>query len=371
VKRSTPRAASTLARDGNPAGAPATIPLDLVGLPASQRDGRLRAAISALIDTARRHGARAIVIEDLDFADARAQGRERAGNRPSRGRRGRGFRQLVAGIPTGKFRDRLTQMAANAGISVIAVDPAYTSRWGAEHWLAPLRQQASPVPPTGHHAAAVVIGRRALGYRARRRAGVTGSGQRTSRRGTAPEHPQPTRAPGTAGPTAATTMAQDRDGPAATPARPGDSRPFGAAGQPGPPPASSIGTVSYGILVAPLIIAGIGISMCFPTVANAVTASVPAGDVGVAAGTNNALNALGGVFGVAIMAAVFAAHGNYSSSASFITGFRPAEAVAAAVAGAGVIAAALAPSKRQHANPAIPASPLLREVPAHDAEPVP
>jgi EmrB/QacA subfamily drug resistance transporter len=114
--------------------------------------------------------------------------------------------------------------------------------------------------------------------------------------------------------------------------------------------------VSYGILVAPLIVAGIGISMCFPTVANAVTASVPAGDVGVAAGTNNALNALGGVFGVAIMSAVFAAHGSYSSSASFITGFRPAEAVAAAVAGVGIIAAALAPSKRHLAALPSPAA---------------
>jgi hypothetical protein len=182
-------AVAVLAPDGNPAGALATIPLDLAGLPASQRDGRLRAAISALLGTARRHGARAIVIEDLDFADARAEGRERAGNRPSYGRRGRAFRQLVAGIPTGKFRDRLAQMASNAGLAVIAVDPAYTSRWGAEHWLAPLRKQASPVPATGHHAAAVVIGRRALGYRARRRAGVTGGGQRTSRRGTAPRAP--------------------------------------------------------------------------------------------------------------------------------------------------------------------------------------
>ena len=103
--------------------------------------------------------------------------------------------------------------------------------------------------------------------------------------------------------------------------------------------------VSYGTLVAPLIIAGIGIAMCFPTVANAVTASVPPGDVGVAAGTNNALNALGGVFGIAILAAVFAAHGSYASPAAFIDGFRPAEWVAAAVAAVGVPIAALAPSK--------------------------
>jgi hypothetical protein len=39
------------------------------------------------------------------------------------------------------------------------------------------------------HAAAVVIGRRALGHRARRRAGVTGAGQRTSVRRAAPRAP--------------------------------------------------------------------------------------------------------------------------------------------------------------------------------------
>ena len=186
-------AAWILTPDGNPAGPPVTIPLVLAGLPASQRDGRLRGAISAVIGLARQRGCRAVGIEDLDFADARDQGRERHGRRPSRGRRGRRYRALVAGIPTARFRHRLAQMAANAGLAVIAVDPAYTSRWGAEHWLGPLQQQASPVPATGHHAAAVVIGRRALGHRARRRAGVTGGGQRTSRRRAAARAPTATR----------------------------------------------------------------------------------------------------------------------------------------------------------------------------------
>jgi EmrB/QacA subfamily drug resistance transporter len=116
----------------------------------------------------------------------------------------------------------------------------------------------------------------------------------------------------------------------------------------------------YATLVAPLIVAGVGIAMCFPTVANAVTAAVPPADVGVAAGTNNALNALGGVFGVAIMAAVFAAHGSYASPAAFMAGFRPAEWVAAAAAATGVVGAALAPSKRQLAVP----RPLAEPVPA-------
>jgi IS605 OrfB family transposase len=161
-------AAAVLAPDGNVSGVPFTIPLELAGVPATTRDGRVRAAVSRLIAAARRAGARAVVIEDLDFARARELGREETGNRPACGRRGRRFRRLVAGIPTARFRDRLVQMTANAGLSVIVVDPAYTSRWGAEHWLAPLREHHPET--TGHHAAAVVIGRRGQGHRAGRRA---------------------------------------------------------------------------------------------------------------------------------------------------------------------------------------------------------
>jgi hypothetical protein len=109
-----------------------------------------------------------IAIEDLQFADARAEGRETLG----RGQRGRRFRRVVAGIPTGRFRDRLTQMCANQGLWVVAVDPAYTSRWGRQHWLIPLQTKTPSATLTVHHAAAVVIGRRSLGHRARRRPGV-------------------------------------------------------------------------------------------------------------------------------------------------------------------------------------------------------
>jgi hypothetical protein len=167
-------AVAVVAADGNVAGTLFTVPLDLAGLPASTRDGRLRNAISTIIATAREQGARAVVIEDLDFAAARAEGRERTGSRPSRGRRGRGFRRAVSGIPTARFRDRLVQMSANAGLHVIVADPAYTSRWGAQHWLAPLRGHHPET--TGHHAAALVLGRRGLGHRARRRA----AGNRTA-----------------------------------------------------------------------------------------------------------------------------------------------------------------------------------------------
>jgi IS605 OrfB family transposase len=161
-------AVAVLGPDGNQAGAPYTIGLPLAGLPSSTRDGRLRAAITSILTTAREHRASAVVIENLDFGDARHQGRERTGSRPSRGRRGRAFRHQVAGIPTARFRDRLTHMARNAGMAVIAVDPAYTSRWGAQHWLASMQRHHPDL--SGHHAAAFVIGRRGLGLRARRRA---------------------------------------------------------------------------------------------------------------------------------------------------------------------------------------------------------
>jgi len=49
----------------------------------------------------------------------------------------------------------------------VAVDPAYTSRWGAQHWLKPLTSKTRK--PNRHDAAAVAIGRRALGHPIRRR----------------------------------------------------------------------------------------------------------------------------------------------------------------------------------------------------------
>ena len=110
-------AVAVVAPDGNVAGVPFTVPLDLAGLPAATRDGRLRAAVSGLIATARQHGARAIVVEDLDFTEARAEGRERHGSRPVP--REAGPRRSAArspASPTGKFRGRLVQMTANAGL---------------------------------------------------------------------------------------------------------------------------------------------------------------------------------------------------------------------------------------------------------------
>jgi hypothetical protein len=155
---------------GNPVGEPATIALDLDGLAASTRDGRLRAAVAAIIRLAKANHCRSITVENLDFADARQVGRETLG----RGRRGKVFRRTVAGMPTRAFRDLLVGMAANADLWVVAVDPGWTSTWAQRYWHAPLNQStSSSTTVSRHHAAAVVIGRRGLGLGARRRPGVT------------------------------------------------------------------------------------------------------------------------------------------------------------------------------------------------------
>jgi hypothetical protein len=161
-------------RHGNPTGLPITIPLEVDGLPASTRDGRLRAAITRILDHADAAGCAAVAVEALDFADARAAGRETMG----RGRRGRRFRRTVAGIPTRRFRDRLVQMAANRELAVVAVDAGWTSVWGGRHWQAPLQARYPKRKLTRHHAASVVVGRRALGFGARRRPGTLDADRR-------------------------------------------------------------------------------------------------------------------------------------------------------------------------------------------------
>jgi hypothetical protein len=176
-------ACCVLDASGNPVGEPTSIEVLTEGLSASRRDGRVRAAITGLLDHAQATGCGAVVVENLDFADARAAGRETLG----RGRRGKRLRRTVAGIPTRRFRNRLTGMAARRGVAVIGVDAAYTSKWGAQHWRTPLQQQTSD-PVTRHHAAAVAIGRRGLGVAIRRRPAGPRTGQRTAA-GTPPARP--------------------------------------------------------------------------------------------------------------------------------------------------------------------------------------
>ncbi|MFI2507981.1 IS200/IS605 family accessory protein TnpB-related protein [Streptomyces sp. NPDC018972] len=142
---------------GNPVGSPRRFCYDLTG-PATHRDAQVRHALTRLLHWARACGVKAIAVEDLDFTAEKT--REKHGRKKQ-------FRHLVSGLPTGRLRARLTSMADATGITIIAVDPAYTSKWGAQHWQKPLTSKTRTT--TRHDAASIAIGRRAQGHPLRRR----------------------------------------------------------------------------------------------------------------------------------------------------------------------------------------------------------
>ncbi|BEL42054.1 hypothetical protein [Mycobacteroides abscessus] len=189
---------------GNVIGLPQRLDFALTGS-TTGRDAQVRHVITRLLHLAAQHGCASISIENLGFEQARNTGRETMG----RGRRGKRFRRTVAGIPTATFRNRLAGMAATAGLSVIAVDPAYTSRWGRQHWLPGL--QTSDPTIDGHRAAAVVIGRRSLGHRARRKPVGPVTRQRT--RDGQPARPATRRSQPSRSRVTATPRAHDAAGP--------------------------------------------------------------------------------------------------------------------------------------------------------------
>jgi MFS family permease len=117
--------------------------------------------------------------------------------------------------------------------------------------------------------------------------------------------------------------------------------------------------MTYGELVAPLIVAGVGVSMAIPSGQNSVVGSVPPEAVGKAAGANSMMRELGGVFGIAVTVAVFAGAGGYASASAFTDGFAPAIGVAATLSLAGALAGLALPGRRGGApivlGPPVPA----------------
>jgi EmrB/QacA subfamily drug resistance transporter len=104
--------------------------------------------------------------------------------------------------------------------------------------------------------------------------------------------------------------------------------------------------LAYINLVAPLVLSGAGVSMAMPAAQNAVMGAVAPSEIGKASGTFNMARFLGGVFGVAVQAAVFAAIGGFGSPQAFSAGFVPAIGVAAAMSLMAAIAGAWLPGHR-------------------------
>jgi MFS family permease len=113
--------------------------------------------------------------------------------------------------------------------------------------------------------------------------------------------------------------------------------------------------MAYSQMLAPFIVAGIGVSMAIPAAQNSAVGSAAMDAVGKAAGANSMMRELGGVFGIAVVVAVFAAAGSYASPAAFVDGFGPAIGVTAALSLAGAAAGLWLPGRR----PAASAEPVV------------
>jgi len=97
-------------------------------------------------------------------------------------------------------------------------------------------------------------------------------------------------------------------------------------------------TMDYVDMVPALVLAGTGVSMAIPATQNVVMSAVPATEAGKASGTYNMLRQLGGVFGIALLVAVFTGAGGYASPQAFTNGFAPAIGVTAGLALIGAVA---------------------------------
>jgi EmrB/QacA subfamily drug resistance transporter len=105
--------------------------------------------------------------------------------------------------------------------------------------------------------------------------------------------------------------------------------------------AISTTTTPYIDFVGPFMLSGIGMALFFAPVANVVLSSVRPEHEGKASGANNAIRELGGVFGVAVLAAVFSHVGGYQTAQSFTHGTQIAVYIGGALVAVGAVAASL------------------------------
>ena len=105
--------------------------------------------------------------------------------------------------------------------------------------------------------------------------------------------------------------------------------------------------MSYGQLLPALVMAGIGTASFLAPVANVVMGAVRPEEAGQASGAANAIREIGGVLGIAVLAAVFSARGSYATPSAFVDGFVPALTIGAITVALGAAAALLIPPVRR------------------------
>jgi EmrB/QacA subfamily drug resistance transporter len=96
----------------------------------------------------------------------------------------------------------------------------------------------------------------------------------------------------------------------------------------------------YRDLLLPFLMCGVGLGLFFAPVASLVLGSVDRAEEGIASGANNAIRQVGGVFGVAVLATIFAHNGgSYANPQLYSKGVVPAVWTGAAVVLVGAVLA--------------------------------
>jgi MFS family permease len=103
--------------------------------------------------------------------------------------------------------------------------------------------------------------------------------------------------------------------------------------------------VPYTSVVPAFVVSGVGMGMFFAPIANVVLSAVRPEEEGKASGANNAIREVGGVFGVAVLAAVFSANGSYVSPSAYVAGLVPAVWVGAAIVALAAVTALAIPGR--------------------------
>ena len=104
---------------------------------------------------------------------------------------------------------------------------------------------------------------------------------------------------------------------------------------------------TYAALVAPLVLAGVGVSMAMPAAQNAIMSSVAPSEMGKASGVFNMGRFLGGMFGIAALVATFSASGAVDTAAHFSAGYSTAMKLAALLSLLGALAGLWLPARQR------------------------
>jgi EmrB/QacA subfamily drug resistance transporter len=117
-------------------------------------------------------------------------------------------------------------------------------------------------------------------------------------------------------------------------------------------------TTPYLALVTPFVLSGVGMSLFFAPSASLILRSVAPQEEGQASGAMQAIRELGGVFGVAVLASVFARTGSFESAQAISDGVAPAVFLGAALVAVAALVALALPGRRR-ARAAATAEPAL------------